>query len=99
MLATITANRSPADAIQQGNLESLLSSPGFSLLKEVIAAHCIIHQVEAMNARLYPESVMANSAAGHAEALAIAHGHCLEVLDDILKNKEKWFTVKLEHRR
>ncbi len=99
MPETIIVTRLPADATQRTTLQSLFGSPGFSLLKEMVAARCIQSQVEAMNARLYPSNEGAASAAVEEERMAAEYNRTLDILDDIAQKEDEWFTVKLEHRR
>lgn len=99
MPETVIVTRLPADATQQATLQSVFSSPGFSLLKEMVAARCIVAQVEAMNARLYPRNEAAEATATENERRAAEYNRCLDILDDISQKEDDWFTVKLEHRR
>lgn len=99
MPETIFPTKVPADAIQRGHLQTLFSSPGFSLLKEMIAARCIEAQVEAMNMRLYPKNPVAVGGADEKEFEARLLNGCLEYLDFFSGSDQEWHTVKLEHRR
>lgn len=99
MPETIIFTPIPADATRQGILRDLFGSPGFSLLKEMVAAKCIEAQVEAMNARLYPKNEEAAAKAEARERQAAEYSRCLDLLDDLAEKEQEWFTVKLEHRR
>lgn len=95
----ILFTRIPVLDTQLDALRTLLSSPGFSLLKEVVSAKCIEAQVDAMNARLYPSHDVAQTEATEKERKAADFSKCLEILDDLQEKEQEWFTAKLEHRR
>lgn len=99
MPVTITATRLPADATQKGNLQTLLAHPGYSLLKEIVAAHCINAQVDMANSALYPDNQNAQAKALAMQDKAKNYAACLDILDEIGEKEEEWYTVKLEHRR
>jgi hypothetical protein len=99
MPATIVITRQPLDATQQGSLQKLFDSPAFSLLKEMVAAQCIEHQVAAMNAAIYPENEAAAETAQTEIAIAAQRSALLDLLDDLEKQGQEWWTVKLEVRR
>lgn len=97
MPATIIYARLPVDATQRGDLEKLFGSPAFLLLKELVAARCIVDQVDSMNAALYPESESAKEKQSVTQASAADWNKVLDRLDDLSKGEQEWFTVKLEH--
>lgn len=99
MPVTIVATRQPLDATQQGLLRNLFDSPAFSLLKEVVVARCIDRQVEAINAALYPNSETATDVAAHEIAAASGLNTILDLLDDLSKEEQEWWTIKMEPRR
>lgn len=99
MPVTIIVSPVPADATQRGILQTLFASPGYSLLKEMVAARCIEAQSSMANAALYPNN---ENAVAKAEAMKIRakdYATCLDILDAIGEKEEEWYTVKLEHRR
>lgn len=96
MPATILPSFLPPDSSQRGILQTLFGSPAYSLLKEVLVAHCIKHQVEAANLGLYEHNNA--SAAIEANRAKFLNG-MIDVLDDLAAKEDEWFTVKLEHRR
>jgi hypothetical protein len=97
MSATIIARQVPVDAMQRGKLQKLVASTEFILLREVIASHCALEQVKAMEASLYPKSEDALKAVELHQDRAIKANNCLEMLDALQLDEQKWFTVKLEH--
>ena len=97
--ATIHVTRQPLDATQQGSLRTLFDSPSFSLLKEVVVARCIEKQVSAMSAALYPENEHAEEDAKRDSAQATLLNAVLDVLDDLAKKEQDWWTVSIEPRR
>lgn len=94
----ITANRITVDAIQRKQLTELFTSPGFSLLKELIASHCAESQVQAVNRQMYPENELNDQHATAALKRARAFAGTLDVLDELEAGGDKWFTVKIEYR-
>lgn len=100
MPVTVIVTRQPVDATQQGYLRSLFASPGFSLLKELVAARCIEKQANSMNAQLYPENdKAAERAAGFAKE-AVCFSDSLDVINDLeIEGPENWWTVKLATAR
>lgn len=88
-----------ADSDQQKRLAELFGSPGFALLKEIIASHAAEQQVKALNAGLYYDSTdraQFDMTAGIRKAAE--YNHALDVLDELGAKQEEWFTAKLEHR-
>lgn len=100
MPSTITISKIPFDSEQRSLLAKLYASPELSLLKEIIAAHAIQCQVEAMNASLYEqENVLAADTVEDQTRQAAIYNGVLDVLDDLGAKEDEWFTVKLEPRR
>lgn len=97
MPATIIVSRLPAGTTQRADLEKLFASPAYLFFKEMVVSRCIIHQVESMNAGLYPENEDAAAKCEVEKKKAAALRSMLDVLDDLEKKEEEWFTVKLEH--
>lgn len=96
MATTLIVARQPAGATQRADLEKLFASPAFQFLKEMVASRCVVHQVEAMNAMLYPNN---EDAVAKLEAEKRRSSECalvLDMLDDISKKEEEWFTVAIE---
>jgi hypothetical protein len=96
MPVTFTHTRLPADATQQAALRGIFSSPGFTILKEMVAGRCAEHQVTAMQALLYPENEKAKAVALEKTGQATLLNALLDMLDDISKNEQDWFTVRTE---
>ena len=100
MPATILTSQIPADGDQRKLLVKLFASPEFSLLKQVIAAHCIKAQAESLNVGLYENNnEKAEQEAKNQRLQAELYNRTLDVLDYIADTEENWFTVKLEPRR
>lgn len=100
MPATILTSQIPADGDQRKLLAKLFVSPEYSFLKQVLVAHCIKSQVEAMNAVLYEHNnERAEETAKNQRLQAEHYNKVLDVLDDMANKEEEWFTVKLEPRR
>lgn len=100
MPVTVIVTRQPVDATQQGYLRSLFSSPGFSLLKELVASRCVAKQADAMNMQLYPDNEKLTEPAAEAAKEAIRFSASLDVITDIEnEGPEKWWTVKLDTAR
>lgn len=98
MPVTVIVTRQPVDATQQGYLRSLFSSPGFSLLKELVASKCIEKQAQSMNMQLYPQNENAVERAAAFAKEAVGFSDALDVIADLEKN-DLWWTVKLETTR
>lgn len=100
MPSSIIISRVPVAADQRDELAKLLSSPTFSLLKEIIGARCAEHQVKLMEADLYAgENEEAKAEAESHRSKARTMNAVLDTLDDIAKNEDEWFTMTLEPRR
>ena len=99
MAVIISATRQPLDATQQGSLRKLFDSPEFSLLKELVVSRCISHQVAAMSAELYPSNPKAIEDAGREKASAVTCSDLLDLLDDLQKQEQEWWTIKIEPHR
>lgn len=100
MPATILTSQIPADGDQRKLLAKLFVSPEYSFLKQVLAAHCIKAQTEAMNVGLYESNnEKAQEAAKNQRLQAELYNKVLDVLDDMANKEDQWFTVKLEPRR
>lgn len=96
MAATIVATREAADPTRRADLEKLFASPAFLFLKEMVASRCVLHQTEAMNAALYQDNIEADVKAEYERKKAADFNKVLDLLDDLGKKEEEWFTVKLE---
>lgn len=97
MSATIITSRLPAGTTQRADLEKMFASPAYIFLKEMVVSKCVIHQVESMNAGLYPQNDDAVAKHEAEKGKAAVLKSLLDMLDDIEKNEQEWFTVKLEH--
>lgn len=62
-------------------------------------ARCIERQVLSMNAALYPQSEHAAEDAKRDAAAAYLLNAVLDVLDDLAKKEQEWWTVSIEPRR
>lgn len=99
MPETIILTSLPADATQRDHLEKLFTSQGFSLLKEIVAAHCIKAQTEHLNRVMYPKNEVNTVIGSDKLEEAVFLNAMLDKLDEIEKKEQNWFTVTLEHRR
>jgi hypothetical protein len=100
MPSIIFVSQIPTDGDQKKLLTGLFASPGLSLLKEIVAAHCVKYQAQAINAELYEhDNEKAKDIAENQRAQARLYNQVLDVLDDLGNKEEEWFTVKLEPRR
>ena len=100
MPVTVHVTRQPADATQQGYLRSLFSSPGFSLLKEMVASRCVEKQASAMNAELYPDNPVAVENTDTYIKAAIRYSQALDVLLDLESCQPlEWWTAQLETQK
>lgn len=62
-------------------------------------ARCVESQVNAMNAALYPQSEHAAEDASRNSADAYLFNAVLDVLDDLVKKEQDWWTVSIQPRR
>jgi len=98
MPAILQESRRPLDQNQRTELAKFFESPTFNLLKEVVAANCAVHQMEAMNRALYPDNEAMRETCEGARAEAIRLNSALDVLDGLAKSEQKWFTATIECR-
>jgi hypothetical protein len=96
MSATIVVTRLPAGTTQKAELEKLFASPSYLFFKEMVVSRCVLHQVDSMNAGLYPENEDAAAKCDVEKKKAAIMKALLDVLDDLEKKEDEWFTVKLE---
>lgn len=87
----------PINATDRERLKALIQSPGFQVLREVVMAHSAAEMVEAMNRQVNPGN--ADDMATEAVARAIEYRACLEVLDLLAVNEDKWFRSEITPRR
>lgn len=99
MPQTIILSSLPADATQRDLLEKLFTSPGFTLLKEIVAAHCTKAQTEHLNRVMYPKNEVNREIGSDKLEEAVLLNAMLDKLDEIEKKEQNWFTVTLEHSR
>lgn len=98
--ATILIEKMPVTKEDAGQIQTTFASAGYLLLKEVIAAHCVDRQVQAMNVGLYDATnPAADAATKAAKAAAARYKSVLDVLDELEGKPDDWFKVKLEPRR
>lgn len=96
----IASNKWPLVQQDKDKIQTVLANPGYLLLKEIIAAHCVVAQVDAMNASLYDkDNPNAQAVASGAQAKAARLNAALDVLDEIEAKPDEWFKVTLEPRR
>lgn len=96
MPVTLVCARQPAEPTRRGDLEKMFVSPAFLFFKEMVVSRCVESQVEAMNATLYPGNQAAEVDAAIATKKAVDFNKALDLLDDLSKNEQEWFTVKVE---
>jgi len=88
MAEPIVVTSIPCDHSQKAELEALFSSTGYSLLKRLLASHCIKEQVTAANKGLYESgSEIASSQAKHHRQRAEYINALLDVLDDMRQKR------------
>jgi len=86
------------DATKRGALQSLFTSPGYLVLREVVAAQCAIRQVKSINAQMCPLNDALAELAQREKEIAQRYHVAMEVLDAIEKSEQQWVTVVLEQR-
>jgi hypothetical protein len=96
MPVTLVCARQPADPTRRGDLEKLFGSPAFLFFKEMVVSRCVESQVEAMNAALYQANDIASEKLKASCNKAVELNLILDLLDDLSKNEQEWFTVKVE---
>jgi transcriptional/translational regulatory protein YebC/TACO1 len=94
----IIATEYPISDDQKKDLRTLLISPAYGLLREIIAAHCTKHQVDFANKSMYPND-NAEAQAKEAQTQAARFMNTLDVLDDVQKLEDGWIRISLEQRR
>jgi len=100
MKPALSANEIKLDDLRSNQLRELLASPGMATLVEIIASSCAKKQLEAVESMVYSETNPQAEVRGKA-ALAVAGRYqmALDVLDELQRSEEKWFTIAVEHRR
>lgn len=96
-MQSLVAKKIPLEPAQADQLKTLFASAGFGILREVIAAHCAVAQVDYMNSSLY-ETDNAENKALIAKLKAIEFNHALDVLDRLGQLEQEWFRINLEQR-
>lgn len=99
MPATIIPTKVGLTPQDREELEKLYGSPGYSLLKRILACHCIIEQIGFSDTGLYPENVIATGMSQAHQGEAKHLNWMLDKLDDLERKPDEWFTLTLEHRR
>lgn len=99
MPATIIPQKVPLTTQDREELEKLFGSPGYSLLKRVLACHCILEQVASFNDGLYYENETARFKSEDHRSKAAKLNTLLDWLDDVEGRADEWFTLTLEPRR
>lgn len=88
------------DKRQSDQLAAATAHEGYLLLKDVITAHAIKLQVEAMNVGVYaktnPDAKAKAEMIGEQAAL---YARALDVLDEIEKKPDQWFKAELKPGR
>lgn len=95
MGAILTVTHQPLAATPRGSLKNLIDSAGFQVLREVVASRSAGEAVEAAN-------WIANEDLERSKARAVIaarYAACVEILDELQKSEDQWFTVKIEPRR
>ena len=95
---SIQSSRHVLETSQQEQLTALFSSPGWSVLRDVISAHCVEAQTNYLDASLYDTESAGDKAASDM-ALARKFNTTLDVLDAIQRNSDQWFRITIEPRR
>jgi len=96
----ITAIPIALSSQQRDELNGVFSSPGYSLLKRVLASHCLREMVIAANKGLYEStSEIALTQSKHHRSRAEYINALLDVLDDIEAKEDEWFIASLECKR
>ena len=99
MPSTIVTIREPLEEPRKEKIRRLMVSPEYLLLRDVVSAHCVTEQVNAMNGLLYPGTERAVEAVGLHQERAAKYRSFLDILDDLEKKEEEWFTVRLDTTR
>lgn len=97
-MKNIIANKHPILEEQKKELRTLFASPAYGLLREIIVAHCTVHQADFSNKSMYPNE-NAEEQAKQAKLDAMRFMVTMDVLDDVGKLEEEWFLISLEQRR
>ncbi len=100
MAVTVHVTKFPVDNSKRQLLEKLFASPEYSLLREIINSHCVNAQIAGMQALVYKDhNDRAKAELDTHTAQATAYSKTLDVLDEIGKSEQEWFTVTLEPSR
>lgn len=95
MPETIVVERKFLEPVQKDHFKQMLDSAGYSLFKEVLSAKCVVSQVKAMNAVVYPSTDRATETFKIESEKASNYRKFLDFLEEIEKNDADWFTTKL----
>lgn len=96
---TIIFSRASVDAEQRKRLAEVFAHPGYALLKGIISAHAMEHQVNAMNSGLYANfSDLATDDTVGSCRKASAYSKTLDILEELEAKDTEWFTPRLEPR-
>lgn len=95
MPETIVVERKFLESVQKDQLRKMLDSSGYSLFKSILAAKCVVSQVAAMNALLYPDTGRATEKHDLEAQKAAKYRNFLDFLDELEKNESDWFTTVL----
>jgi len=96
---TIIANQLPLDATKVAAIQQTIASEGYSLLKEIVAARCAVHQISGLASLMYDNNGSQVKIGENHIQLAKRFQNTLDVLDELERDKEGWATVKIENRR
>lgn len=101
MPITVLFTRQPVDATQQAELDKLFTSPGFQILKEMVAARCAEAQAKVCEFVVYPENSKLQEEVTMNTAVATTLNACLALLTDFEVNADahQLYTGKLEITR
>lgn len=97
-MQSISTIKIQIEQAQQDQLRTLFASPGWTVLREVLSAHCVEAQAAFMDASMYATE-NATVKADAERAKAMGYNMTLDVLDAVEGNMEEWYRITLEQRR
>ena len=84
---------------EQAALKTMFESPGYLLLKELLAANAVKHEAAIINMEPYSEhNQVVVDQVNAAKFKAATYSAFLDALDDVEQNHNLWLRVKLEQR-
>jgi len=97
-MQSISCIRVPIEPSQTDQLRTLFASPGWTVLREVLSAHCVESQCAFLDASMY-NGETATGTAAIAKDVAVRFNTALDVLDVVQGNMDEWYRITLEQRR